>query len=138
MAYSITVDKLENLHETLKQFVREVNEFAWDMRQKGLGVLMPEEIEIKVTLIDEDAGNFTETETVSGGGKTTVATTVDEKGARTETQNITDTDVIKVTTETQNILDTEEVKISTETQNILDTEEVKLTTETQDISDTDE
>jgi hypothetical protein len=100
--YSITVDRLDNLHETLKKLVKEVNEFAWDMRQAGLGVLMPEEIEIKVTLMDEAAGDLTEVETTSGGGKTTTSTTNDDKGTRTETLDITDAESGKQSTQTEN------------------------------------
>jgi hypothetical protein len=102
MAYAITITKVQGLHETLKQFVKEINEFAWDMRQSGLGVLMPEEMEIKVTLMDEDAGTFQEVETLAGEGKTTTANTTEQKGLRTEAVDITETDVAKVSTQTEN------------------------------------
>ena len=102
MAYSITVTRVQNLHETLKQIVKEINEFAWDMRQSGLGVLMPEEIEIKVTVLDEDSGTFQEIETMAGGEKTTTANTTEQKGTATEAVDITETDVAKVSTQTEN------------------------------------
>jgi hypothetical protein len=97
--YSIEITKLQNLHETLKQFVKELNEFAWDMRTAGLGILMPEEVEIKVTLMDDNAGTFQEVEVMSGEGKTTTATSNELKGARLETVNMVETDIDKVATQ---------------------------------------
>lgn len=99
--YSIEITKLQNLHETLKQFVKELNEFAWDMRVVGLGILMPEEVEIKVTLMDDNAGTFQEIEVMSGEGKTTTATSNELKGARLETVNMVETDIAKVATQTE-------------------------------------